>query len=270
MAGGNAPPTSVPPAPATGRSTDAASSPGTPPPAGRPAPSPISKSRVESLSDLIFGLALSIGAVILIGTTPQTPNDVLFALLEFAISFAVLISTWFRYTRIMRDLPLETSRSLTLNTVLLFLVVIEPYLFNTLWHPVGGAGGMVADTSSSLFALDIGGMQLILSAFSLVVYRTPNSTRPPEEQIELAVGGVVSFGAGLLWMISAFHTFWVHAFEGYPLRYYVWGAALLLSWYYRGSLRKKARAFEPIVPDHLAQFATARVGVPPPPGPGRP
>jgi uncharacterized membrane protein len=68
------------------------------------------KSRVKSLSDLIFGLALSIGALTLIGRQPGDFGQLIQSILFDAFSFLILISVWYRYTRTMSDLQSETPR----------------------------------------------------------------------------------------------------------------------------------------------------------------
>ena len=66
------------------------------------------KSRIESLSDLIFGLALSIGALTLIGQPPSNISTAFF-LAYFAFSFLILISVWYSYTQTMSNLRIETK-----------------------------------------------------------------------------------------------------------------------------------------------------------------
>ncbi|MGA8905521.1 MAG: hypothetical protein WB661_11010, partial [Candidatus Bathyarchaeia archaeon] len=61
----------------------------------------IPRPRIETLSDLVFGLALSIGALTLVGKPPSTPADIRSDVLGFGFSFIILISVWVRYTRIM-------------------------------------------------------------------------------------------------------------------------------------------------------------------------
>jgi uncharacterized membrane protein len=63
--------------------------------------------RIESLSDLIFGLALSIGSLELIARTPRTPEDLGMSVALFAFSFVVVVSIWVGYTRIMAVLQGE-------------------------------------------------------------------------------------------------------------------------------------------------------------------
>src|SRR5438876_2647088 len=87
--------------------------------------------RIQSLSDLIFGLALSIGALNLIASKPPDTPALLGNIATFGFSFLVLIFVWFRYTEIMSVLPVETTRTRALNTVMLFFVAIEPYLFQS-------------------------------------------------------------------------------------------------------------------------------------------
>jgi len=85
--------------------------------------------RIESLSDLIFGLALSIGAISLVSRVPATPSRMLIDISQFGFSFLILVSVWLGFTNIMSVLPLEDGTTVILNLVLLFLVSIEPYLF---------------------------------------------------------------------------------------------------------------------------------------------
>jgi len=111
----------------------------------------IPKARIESLTDLIFGLALSIGAVSLLGKSPATPRDVISDLLGFGFSFLILISIWFRYTNIISILPFETSEVMILNAVLLFLVSVEPYLLSILaFGSFQSSHAAVADFVSSV------------------------------------------------------------------------------------------------------------------------
>jgi uncharacterized membrane protein len=88
--------------------------------------------RIQSLSDLVFGLALSIGAFALVSSPPATDSGLYRDIATFSFNFVILISLWIRYTRIMSALPIETKKIVLLNTILLFTVSIEPFLFNIL------------------------------------------------------------------------------------------------------------------------------------------
>lgn len=65
----------------------------------------IPKPRIESLSDLIFGLALSTGSSSLLSRPPVNPEDVVSGVIGFGFSFFILISVWLRYTAMVTVLP---------------------------------------------------------------------------------------------------------------------------------------------------------------------
>jgi uncharacterized membrane protein len=118
--------------------------------------------RIQTLSDLIFGLALSIGAITLIGQQPTNAQEVFAAIGLYGFSFLILVNIWRAYSNIISVLPVETGGLINLNVILLFLVSIEPYLYhevlvftNENWNGV-----------STAFALDLGLMYLIIAFFS--------------------------------------------------------------------------------------------------------
>lgn len=117
--------------------------------------SQIGKPRIETLSDLIFGLALSIGALTLVGQQAAGPDELVKFILFYAFSFLILISVWLGYTRNMAMLHVETGSLLAVNILLLFLVSVEPFLFNNLLF------APFADKVSLLYALDLGSLFLI-------------------------------------------------------------------------------------------------------------
>ena len=119
------------------------------------------KSRMETLSDLIFGLALSIGALTLIGAAPRSFQDLLISIAYYAFSFLILISVWYSYTRTMSSVRIETRREVELNVTLLFLVSIEPFLFNELT-----SSNLPSQWVSIVYALDLGGLFIIQALFS--------------------------------------------------------------------------------------------------------
>jgi len=84
------------------------------------------------LSDLIYGLSLSIGAISLVITNSTASNagDINRNILEFLFVFLILITSWIIYTSDMSVLPVETRLVTFLNVVLLILVAIIPYLFD--------------------------------------------------------------------------------------------------------------------------------------------
>ena len=141
------------------------------------------KSRIESLSDLIFGLALSIGALTLIGQAPSDFAQLLLSLLYYAFSFFILIRLWYSYTQMMSYLRIETPRSINLNMVLLFLVSIEPFLFNQLIH----SNWILVQNVSIIYALDLGGLFMIQALLTQSVLAEQKQTpiiAPPLQTTE--------------------------------------------------------------------------------------
>ena len=133
---------------------------------------------VESLSDMIFGLALSIGAIFLIGNNSTDPKVVLSNLIAFCFSFLILVIIWVRYKRTVSVLRVETGLMLELNIAMLFFVAIEPYLFNLLaagaslslfW--LGKAQPQFSVYTVELYAIDTGSIYLILGILTYVVLR---------------------------------------------------------------------------------------------------
>ncbi len=118
--------------------------------------------RIQTLSDLIFGLALSIGALTLIGQQPADFQAILLSLAFFSFSFLVLVGVWRSYSSILSVLPVETEQLVSLNILLLFTVSIEPYLFNELF----AVGGDSWNGVSVIYAADLAVMFLVLAFFN--------------------------------------------------------------------------------------------------------
>ena len=119
------------------------------------------KPRILTLSDLIFGLALSISALTLIGHQPTSATELFASLGLYGFSFLIVISVWRLYSSITSILPSETSWLMGLTYVMLFLVSIEPYLFNELF-----AVTTFGDVISDVYACDLAVMFIILAAFN--------------------------------------------------------------------------------------------------------
>src|SRR2546428_2370002 len=129
-----------------------------------------SKSRIESFSDIVFGLALSIGALSLIGRPVSDAEAVTADLVAFGYSFLILTTVWLRYTSVATTLPIERPVALRLNLIMLLLVAIEPYLFNLVFASPGVPTAPFSQFVSALFGLDLGGLFSILPA---VYHLTP-------------------------------------------------------------------------------------------------
>src|SRR5712692_8593647 len=129
--------------------------------------------RIETLADLVFGLSLSIGSIALIANPSKSAGEITTHILAFAYTFFVLITAWLICTTYMSVLPVETRTVTFLNVGLLLLVAIVPYLLNgvEVANPAltPDEVSMIQYYSSTLFALDLGGILLILATFAHVI-----------------------------------------------------------------------------------------------------
>jgi len=121
------------------------------------------------LSDLIYGLSLSIGAISLVITNSQASsgNDIDRNILEFLFVFLILITSWIIYTSDMSVLPLETRLVTFLNVVLLILVAIIPYLFDQAVSRYNTLD--IQSYASTLFTFDYAGSLFIMAGFAHLI-----------------------------------------------------------------------------------------------------
>lgn len=199
---------------------------------------PIPRQRIETLSDLVFGLALSIGALTLIGKAPTTPADIQAEILGFGFSFIILISVWLRYTRIMSMLPMETMATILVNVALLFLVSVEPYLF----HLVNSVGSfsVLFDYVSVVYAIDLACLMGILALFShLIIKESRSKSAQLMAHERRARNGFLLSAA--LFAVSTLPLFFSWRFEGTPLRVLFWYASLVALWSLRIPMIRKGK-----------------------------
>lgn len=186
---------------------------------------------VQTLSDLVFGLALSLGAFVLISQPPQNPDQLYQGILVFGFSFLILVNVWHNYSSIMSALPIETRRLLILNVVLLFAVAIEPYLLNVLaFTKIGG----VAESASVLYAFDIAAMNVILGGFMHVLAQEERGLISPTAARRMRFTRNVVFGFGALFALTALPIFWEWSwFPNVPSRIVLWTLTLPTGWILR-------------------------------------
>lgn len=85
-------------------------------------------SRVEGFSDAVFGFALTLLVVSL--EVPRTFGELkatMQGFIPFAICFVSLVIVWFQHCRFFRRYGLQDGTTVTLNTVLLFVVLFYVY-----------------------------------------------------------------------------------------------------------------------------------------------
>ena len=183
----------------------------------------------------MFGLALSIGALTLIGKPPVTASDVSNDIMGFGFSFIILISVWLRYTRIMSVLPVETGTAVLLNVALLFLVSIEPYLFSLL----NFAEFTIFAYASFLYALDLAGLMAILALFTNMLTIEEKKLVPTSELHSYRITRNVLFLSMLLFLVSALPQFLSWKIQGTSIRVLLWYGSLVVTWSVRLTTKRK-------------------------------
>lgn len=177
--------------------------------------------RVESFSDLVFGLALSIGSLELLARTPKTPTDLATSVGLFAFSFLIVIAIWLGYSRIMAVMPQGTGGTLSLNLFLLFGVVLEPYLFFVLQS---SSDSSFLNWASFGYAIDVGGMFLILAGLIRIILKSIDRKELKLHHILLQRFRLVMYiyiFVGGAYLVSAIPFFWIETSIG-PLRFVFW------------------------------------------------
>ena len=179
----------------------------------------------HSFTDIVFGLAVSIGSLILIQSQVATWEDFVWNVMLFGFSFFVIVLIWILFSRRISALPRELPFALSLNLALLFCVALEPYLFYLLMNP---AVQSVLVFTSVGYALDVGVMFVILAVLSSYVLKEERQSRRDitvlhdfkRMRIEESV-------IATLFLLSAAPVFWIPTQIGH-LRFAFWYASLLI------------------------------------------
>ena len=188
--------------------------------------------RIESLADLVFGLALSISAIILVGNSPTTSAGLFEDITTFALNFLILISVWLNYTSVTSILPIENTRTVVLNCVLLFAVSIEPFLFNllTIYPQATGSRIYLLPTTSALYGLDIGGMMVILALFYLTLADEEKKLVPKGMLKEIKLRAITTFLSAVIFLLSALPIFNYLTISYTYVRTDLWFSTLVINW----------------------------------------
>ncbi len=191
--------------------------------------------RIEAFSDLIFGLALSIGSLTLISQQFTTFEALMASLGLYGFSFLILVSVWRSYSTVTSILPAETETLTNLNIALLFLVSIEPFLFNQLF----AENGSMFYGVSIVYTIDLAAMFLILAFFNNSL-ADEEKNRVPKEHLkiykyarnfDLLIAAV--FLISILPFFASVYVLQVTvggARFAIPLRVFMWILALILGW----------------------------------------
>ena len=186
--------------------------------------------RIESLSDLIFGLALSLSAYSLLSRPPTQLTALGSDVLAFTFSFLILISVWVRYTGLMSVLPMENSTTRMLNVTMLFSVSLEPYLFNLVTLFGHSTETLVVEYASVFYAADMGALVVILAFFiheiaieekKLIAAELTKPYRNVRNSMVLSA---------LLFLLTMAPQFWSWRIQDVPLRFYLWLIPIAIFW----------------------------------------
>jgi len=164
----------------------------------------------ESFADIIFGLALSIGSLVLIQNQIRTWNDFAGNIFVFGFSFLIIALTWVLFSRTISQLSTESTSVLFLNLALFFCVALEPYLFYLLWNNSPAIVNLLGATSAA-YALDVGFMFVILATLGLVVIRqNTGGGKPFSRRLSVLRSDIIArYAVGLAFLLSAAPIFWI-------------------------------------------------------------
>jgi len=192
----------------------------------------IPRPRIQTLSDMIFGLALSIGAVSQLTQKPGSLVAIAYSLLSFGFAFLILAVVWFRYSKVMSVLPVEDTKVVAANMVLLFLVSAEPYLYNlmTISSPLPSPGQLDSAITTALYALDLGALMIILAFFTYELTVEDRHLIPRELMRSYRLTMYTTVIAASIFIISALPIFWsvvIISSPQVPLRYFMWSGVFV-------------------------------------------
>jgi uncharacterized membrane protein len=115
------------------------------------------KKKIEDLSNLVFGLALTIGAINLVKPDQDSILSLATVLIQFGLSFAIILWIWRVYNALVPEQDMQKRGRLALNVILLFLVVIEPFLLSV---------SLSYSSGRSAYAVDLGIILVVLALFA--------------------------------------------------------------------------------------------------------
>jgi uncharacterized membrane protein len=176
--------------------------------------------RIEQLSDMVFGLALSVGALALVATPPTKSSQLTSDIVTFGFSFLILIVVWFSYTRLMSVMTLEGQRTVALNTVLLFTVSVEPFLFNLINSGQSSPG--LLDVAGQAYAGDLGFMMVILGLFAWEVSLSKSPPLSPIVRNGFRAEAVNRWISAAIFFVSIAPIFDQIQLGPEPLRVWMW------------------------------------------------
>ena len=202
----------------------------------------IPRPRIQTLSDVIFGLALSISVIPLLSGNPTSLSDLAGSILGFGWAFVILALVWVRYSRIMSVLPIETGRMVGANLALLFFVSIEPYLYNLINSSFVSGTTLDPGTATSLYAADMSAIFVVTAYFIGELTKEERRLIPTRMLWSYKLQGYGSLAAAALFLISIIPIFWTLDIQGLPIRFVLWMGPFFVMVVRRGIERRTGEA----------------------------
>ena len=113
--------------------------------------------KFKTITTEVFALTLGLGAFSLSTVHRESLFDVVGAVATFAMSFFYIVIIWMIHSRFFDEYPLYDEVFLGLNFVILFLVVISPFLSQSIFF-----SPELKEVMSILLAVDMIGIYIIL------------------------------------------------------------------------------------------------------------
>ena len=190
--------------------------------------------RIEALSDLVFGLSLSLASISLIVSPPSSPSEINNHILAFVFAFILLITAWINYTSSMSVLPLETRTVTILNFIMLMSVSLVPFLLNIIELPNPSLAPVenlvIRDYASTLFAVNLSALLAILGLFSHILAKEEAKLIAPDLVARYRTSRNLTLILAGFMLLTAAPIFGTYMILGYPIRLYVWYVPITVYW----------------------------------------
>ena len=137
----------------------------------------------------------------------------------------------------MSVLPLENRGTMLLNSVFLFTVTMEPFLYNILRseNSLSPASITLFEAASSLYGLDLSAMMLLMGIFTLALASEEKRLVPRNIITQLRAEAATWLVSSGIFLVSALPLFGridvgVVLVTGFSLRTLMWLVAVFVAW----------------------------------------
>jgi uncharacterized membrane protein len=147
----------------------------------------------------VFALTLGLGAFSLTTIPRENLFDVIGAIATFAMIFFYIIIIWLVNSRFFDEYPLHDEVFLGLNFVILFLVVISPFLSQSIFFLPG-----LTNEMSILLAMDMTGIYIILGVLHQRYIWKNVDTLNEKQTREVKIGRNIQYLIAIWFLASIF------------------------------------------------------------------